>query len=76
MMEHIMPDIPRIYTAVAEWMACMLFILPVKKRFQKWQTAGIMAAVLLIQSVFLDLFLDSLYDRGCIFNDRIYLQLL
>ena len=33
MMEHIMPDIPRIYTAVAEWMACMLFILPVKKRF-------------------------------------------
>ena len=36
MMEHIMPDIPRIYTAVAEWMACMLFILPVKKRFQKW----------------------------------------
>ncbi|MFQ7238821.1 MAG: hypothetical protein ACLRP8_07445 [Roseburia intestinalis] len=83
MMEHIMPDIPRIYTAVAEWMACMLFILPVKKRFQKWQTAGIMAAVLLIQSVFLvmtddikDLFLDSLYDCGCIFNDRIYLQLL
>ena len=35
MMEHIMPDIPRIYTAVAEWMACMLFILPVKKRFSK-----------------------------------------
>lgn len=28
MMEHIMPDIPRIYTAVAEWMACMLFIYP------------------------------------------------
>ena len=53
MMEHIMPDIPRIYTAVAEWMACMLFILPVKKRFQKRQMAGIMAAVLLIQSVFL-----------------------
>lgn len=48
-----MPDIPRIYTAIAEWMACMLFILPVKKRFRKWQTAGIMAAVLLIQSVFL-----------------------
>ena len=44
MMEHIMPDIPRIYTAIAEWMACMLFILPVKKRFRKWQTAGIMAA--------------------------------
>ena len=34
MMEHIMPDIPRIYTAVAEWMACMLFILPVKRDFK------------------------------------------
>lgn len=30
-----MPDIPRIYTAVAEWMACMLFILPVEKEISK-----------------------------------------
>lgn len=52
-MEHIMPDIPRIYTAIAEWMACMLFILPVKKRFDKGKTWALMAVFLIIQSVFL-----------------------
>ena len=52
-MEHIMPDIPRIYTAIAEWMACMLFILPVKKRFDRVKTGALMAAALVIQSLFL-----------------------
>lgn len=52
-MEHIMPDIPRIYTAIAEWMACMLFILPVKKRFDRIKTGVLMAAALVIQSLFL-----------------------
>lgn len=52
-MEHIMPDIPRIYTAIAEWMACMLFILPVKKRFDRVKTGVLMAAALVIQSLFL-----------------------
>ena len=49
----IMPDIPRIYTALAEWLACMIFIFPIKKRFQKWQTVQIVAAGLIIQSIFL-----------------------
>lgn len=48
-----MPDIPRFYTALAEWVACMIFILPLKKRFQKWETGLIMAAMLLVQSAFL-----------------------
>ena len=52
-MEHIMPDIPRIYTAIAEWMACMLFILPVKKRFDNAKTGALMAVFLIVQSVFL-----------------------
>ena len=52
-MENIMPDIPRIYTAIAEWMACMLFILPVKKRFDRVKTGTLMAAALAIQSLFL-----------------------
>ena len=52
-MEHIMPDIPRIYTAIAEWLACMLFILPVKKRFDNGKTGTLMAVFLLIQSEFL-----------------------
>ena len=48
-----MPDIPRIYTAIAEWMACMLFILPVKKRFDNSKTGALMAVFLIVQSVFL-----------------------
>lgn len=52
-MEHIMPDIPRIYTAIAEWMACMLFILSVKKRFDNAKTGALMAVFLIVQSVFL-----------------------
>ncbi len=53
MIDYMMPDIPRFYTALAEWVACMVFILPLKKRFQKWETGLLMAAMLLVQSVFL-----------------------
>ena len=49
----IMPDIPRIYTALAEWLACMIFILPMKKRFRKWQTVQIAGTGLVFQCVFL-----------------------
>ena len=52
-MNNFMPDIPRFYTALAEWLACMIFILPLKKRMEKIQTAAIMAGALLIQGVFL-----------------------
>ena len=52
-MNNFMPDIPRFYTALAEWLACMIFILPLKKRMKKIQTAAIMAGALLIQGVFL-----------------------
>lgn len=31
-------NIPRIYTGVAEWMSCMVFILIMKKRFPVWGT--------------------------------------
>lgn len=27
-----LPDIPRLYTALAEWLACLVYILPLKKR--------------------------------------------
>ncbi len=48
-----MPDIPRVYTAIAEWLACLLFILPLKKRFDRRSTVGIIAVSLALQSVFL-----------------------
>ena len=53
MIEHLMPDIPRIYTAIAEWLACMIFILPFKKRFKPVVTGAIMAAMLVVQSGFM-----------------------
>lgn len=31
MMGYLMPDIPRIYTALAEWIACLIFIFLLKK---------------------------------------------
>lgn len=52
-MDYIMPDIPRIYTAIAEWAACMLFILPVKKRFDRMKIGIIETVVLIVQSLFL-----------------------
>ena len=72
MMGHLMPDIPRIYTAAAEWMACMLFIVSLKKRFEWWKSGLIMAGMLVLQSVFL----DSVYDRRSISDGRVHLFLL
>lgn len=48
-----MPDIPRLYTAIAEWAACMIFIVSLKKRFEWWKTGLIVAGMLVLQSVFL-----------------------
>lgn len=53
MIDNLMPDIPRVYTAIAEWLACLLFILPLKKRFDRRSTVGIIAVSLALQSVFL-----------------------
>ena len=34
MMEHLMPDIPRIYTALAEWIACLIFYFSIEKKIR------------------------------------------
>ena len=52
-MERVLPDIPRIYTALAEWSACLVFIVLLKKRFVRWKTVGIATLVLIILSVFM-----------------------
>lgn len=51
----ILPDIPRVYTALAEWLACLLCILEVKRRIEGWKFWGVSAAVLVLQSVFLEM---------------------
>lgn len=49
----VLPDIPRFYTALAEWLACMMFILYVKKRLKGLKLAAFCAAALVLQSAFL-----------------------
>lgn len=47
----LLPDIPRIYTAIAEWVACIIYILPLKKRFQKEKMVFISVVALLVQAL-------------------------
>ena len=51
-----LPDIPRIFTALAEWLACFVCILPLRKR--EWMSIGVFAAVsagfLTVQLLFMD----------------------
>lgn len=36
-----LPDIPRFYTALAEWAACVTMILTVKRRTGGWKLAAV-----------------------------------
>lgn len=39
-------DIPKIYTALAEWISCLVFILAMKKRWKAWRMTGLLIAFL------------------------------
>lgn len=54
-MNLMLPDIPRIYTALAEWMACILCIMEVKRRVKGWKFVGISLGALLWQAFFLQI---------------------
>ena len=80
MTEYYLPDIPRLYTALAEWMACLIFILPFKKRFSPavtgcgrciWNTERISDFYRWGKTDFL----DPLYDI-CGFSDGCFCFLL
>ena len=49
-----MPDIPRIYTALAEWSACLIFISILKPRFEKKKIVFIAIGFLLGMSIFME----------------------
>lgn len=51
--DWILPEIPRIYTALAEWLACMIIIIEMKKRISVQRLIAVSAAVLIFQSLFL-----------------------
>jgi sensor histidine kinase YesM len=41
-------DIPKFYTALAEWLSCLLFVLILESRWKKWVTALILAAYFVV----------------------------
>lgn len=45
-------EIPRLYTALAEWLACLVYILPLNKHLRGWPLAALAAAFLIAQSLF------------------------
>lgn len=51
--EQMLPDIPRLYTALAEWLACVVCIAEQRQRFEKWKVCGILGLALPVQTVFL-----------------------
>lgn len=50
-----LPDIPRLYTALAEWLACLLYVLALRPRFGRAATALIGAGWLAGMGIFLQL---------------------
>ncbi len=48
-----LPDIPRFYTALAEWLACAFCILEMKPRLSRWPLIGISALALAALSTLL-----------------------
>ena len=54
-MINAMPDIPRIYTAIAEWAACLVFIMMLRPRYERKLLAWITIGFLAVQIMFLEL---------------------
>ncbi len=52
-MMNTIQDIPRLYTAVAEWSACLIFIGLIKHRVKKWKMGIHCVAALVLQAVFM-----------------------
>ena len=48
-----LPDIPRLITAVAQWLACSVWILSLGQRIRGLKFAAVSAGFLVIQSVFM-----------------------
>ena len=49
-----LPDIPRIITAAAQWLACFVCIVSVKRSFEGWRFAGLGAGFLALQCLYME----------------------
>ena len=52
-MNDILPDIPRVYTALAEWGACMVYVLFLERRLRGWRLWTWAGALLVLLAAFL-----------------------
>ncbi|WP_058306124.1 ATP-binding protein [Gracilibacillus massiliensis] len=52
-MTDVLPDIPRLYTAIAEWIACIVYVSLIKKKLHGWKLIGFAVLVLFAQAIFL-----------------------
>lgn len=52
-MGNAIPDIPRIYTALAEWASCLIFIAVLRPRFDRKKTTLVSFVVLVAQMIFM-----------------------
>ncbi|QOY35246.1 GHKL domain-containing protein [Anaerobacillus isosaccharinicus] len=57
-MNDVLPDIPRVYTALAEWLACVVYISILKRTLAGWKLATFAGVVLVLQTAFLVLTKD------------------
>lgn len=48
-----LPDIPRVYTALAEWIACIVCILELKPRAGRGRTCAVLALSLPVHALFM-----------------------
>ncbi len=46
--DSVMPDIPRLYTAISEWIACIMVVTFAGKRFNKIQTGALCVASFIV----------------------------
>ena len=58
-MDRFIPDIPRLYTGIAEWLGCMMILLIVPRRIGRAVFAVISASVLCILCAFLVFTVDA-----------------
>lgn len=49
------PDIPRLYTALAEWGACTIYIMMMRRKLHGWKMVALSAGALIVQILFLTL---------------------
>lgn len=53
-MSAALPEIPRLYTAAAEWLGCAVFVAVLRPRLRGWRLALAMVLGLAVQAVFLE----------------------